>query len=180
MATKIRVYSAVSLDGFLAGENDELDWLGDSDAEIQGDPGTIDFPSLLNQTGSMLMGRRTFDIVRSFAGPWPYGELPVLVATHRSIEECPRNIRPVSGNIAALCKQAVSEAGDLDVYLDGGELISQALDADLVDEMVLTIVPVFLGRGIPLYKGAGRPRFSIDRSGTFGKMIQVVMTGEGI
>jgi dihydrofolate reductase len=179
MTNKIRVYCAISLDGFLAGEADELDWLGEPDPNIQGEPGTIDFTSFLAETGAMLMGRRTFDVVWGFDGPWPYGELPVLVATNRALDPPLPTVRPVKGDMVSLCAEARVVAGDKHVTLDGGALITQALDANLVDEMVLTIVPVLLGRGIRLYQGSERHHVRMERVVRFGDMVQVFMARPG-
>lgn len=172
----VRVYSAVSLDGFLAGENDDLSWLEGSPAVVQGAPDTMSFEQMMARSGSMLMGRRTFDVVQGFDVDWPYGDVPVLVATNRPIASAPPTVRPVQGTIRELCSQALQMASGRDVYLDGGGLIGQALDANLIDEMVLTIVPVMLGRGVPLYQGDDRPRMTFASSGAYGDMLQVRLT----
>ena len=57
------------------------------------------------------------------------------------------------GNIRDLCEQAKQVAGHKNVYVDGGDVITQALDAGCVDELILTVVPVLLGQGVPLYRG---------------------------
>jgi dihydrofolate reductase len=62
----------------------------------------------------------------------------------------------VEGPIEALIAQARVAAGDKDVYVDGGDVIRQALDAGLVDELTVSIVPIVLGRGAPLFAGAKR------------------------
>ena len=63
------------------------------------------------------------------------------------------NIRPVTRDIAQMVKYARDAAGGKDVYLDGGDLIRQALDAGLVDDLVVTLVPVLLGEGHTLFAG---------------------------
>lgn len=176
MSATITVYSAVSMDGYLAGESDELDWLGDPGEEIEREEGTLGFEEMLAQTGAMIMGRRTFDVVRGFGGRWPYEGSPVLVATHREIEDPPGGVRPIEGTIQDICLQAAQVAGDAPrIYIDGGALISQALEADLIDEMILTIVPIFLGHGIALYQGEEHQRMSFVRSGVYGDFLQVFL-----
>ncbi len=103
----------------------------------------------------MLMGRRTFDVVNGFDVPWPYGETPVLVATTRPLDPNVPTARAVGGDIADLVAEAKRVAAGRDVYLDGGELIREALDADLVDEITVTMIPVVLGAGRPLFAGVG-------------------------
>ena len=152
-APRVRAFLAASLDGFLAGDRDDLSWLPQptDDASGHGDGG---FGAFLAGTGVMLMGRRTYDVVSGFEGPWPYGDLPVLVATHRPLQAVVPTVRPVAGTVAELLAAARAAAGDRDVYVDGGVLVRAALDAGLLDELTVTIVPVILGGGIPLGAGA--------------------------
>lgn len=177
--TKVCVYCAVSLDGFIAGPDDDLGWLGEPDPEVSGDDGTIGFDAFMEQTGAMLMGRRTFDVVAGFGGAWPYGSTPVLVATTRPLPDAPPSVSPCQGDIRDLCEQARRIAADRTVYLDGGAVISQALDAGCVDELILTVVPVLLGDGIPLYRGSRLQRFELRSVGRFGEMSQVRLTPLG-
>jgi len=67
-------------------------------------------------------------------------------------------------------------AGRRSVYVDGGGIISQALDADCVDEMILTVVPVLLGKGVPLYGGDQRHRFDSQYLGKLGATMQLRLT----
>ena len=145
---RVRVFIASSLDGFIAGPNDELDWLSNRE-------GVDDtFTPFFQQVGAMLMGRRTFDVISGFEGEWPYGETPVLVATTRPMSTARPFVRPVMGSIGELVEEAKREAGDRDVYIDGGALIRSALDADLIDEVTVTVIPIVLGAGVPLFAGA--------------------------
>jgi len=153
--SKTRVFVGASLDGFIAGPNDELDWLSGGDAQGQGEA-QKSFASFFAEIGAVLMGRRTYDVVCGFQGPWPYGETPMLIATSRSLEAKRPSVRAVSGSIAELVERAKQAAGDRHVYVDGGKLIRSALDAGLIDEITVTIVPVVLGAGIPLFAGATR------------------------
>lgn len=153
----LRVYIACSLDGFIAGAGDDLSWLpqgggGAGDRET----GALGFAEFMSAVGALLMGRRTYDVVAGFGGEWPYGEVPVLVATHRPLEAVAPTVRGVSGDIAQVVEAARREAGDRDVYLDGGALIRQALDAGLVDDLVVTMVPVILGEGHALFAGTAK------------------------
>jgi dihydrofolate reductase len=152
---KTRVFVGASLDGFIAGPNDELDWLSGGGSAGQGEARQA-FASFFAQIGAVLMGRRTYDVVCGFDGPWPYGDTPMLIATSRPFEPKRASVRAEGGSIAELVERAKQAAGDRDVYVDGGKLIRSALDAGLVDEITVTIVPVVLGSGIPLFAGAAR------------------------
>ena len=166
IASRICVYIACSLDGFIAGPEGDLSWLPG------GDPGTdtaeapdptgpprperddpLEYEDFIASVGAILMGRTTYDAVSSFDFSWPYGDLPVLVATTKPLASHPRTVRAVSGDISTLIRAARTAAGGADVYLDGGNLIRQALDAELIDEMVVTFVPVTLGSGHALFAG---------------------------
>jgi dihydrofolate reductase len=178
VVSKIQVYCAVSLDGFIAGPDDDLSWLGESGPEQVGDPGTVSFREFMEQVGAMLMGRRTFDVVTGFGGDWPYGSVPVFVATSRPLTESPTTVSTCHGNIRELCEQAKQVAGDKNVYVDGGNVITQALDAGCVDELILTVVPVLLGQGVPLYRGKQLQRFNGEFTGRLGEMMQIKLTRE--
>ncbi|MEZ4266838.1 MAG: dihydrofolate reductase family protein [Myxococcota bacterium] len=176
---KVQVYCAVSLDGFIAGEGDDLSWLGEPEPEPAREPGTVGFAEFMAQTGAMLMGRRTFDVVKGFGGEWAYGGVPVFVATTRALGEAPATVSAVRGGIDALCERAKAVAGEKNVYVDGGALITQALDAGCVDELILTVVPVLLGRGTALYQGTRLQRFDAEPLGRFGTMMQTRLTRAG-
>jgi dihydrofolate reductase len=144
---RVRVYIATSIDGFIAGPDDDLSWLdgADPDAEqAQGvthsDPGALDDEEFIGGVGALLMGRRAYDVVRGFDVPWPYGERPVLVATRRPLDsDPPPTVGAVEGSITELIESAKEAAGEHDVYLDGGMLIRQAAEAKLIDELTITI-----------------------------------------
>lgn len=153
--TRVRVYMACSLDGFIAGPQDDLSFLEPPTPAPDLAPppsGALEFDAFMAQVGAMLMGRRTYDVVTGM-GVWPYGDTPVLVATHRELSPPAKPVRAVTGDIHSLISQAKKAAGDRDVYLDGGALIRQALDGGLVDELCLTWVPILLGKGIRLFDG---------------------------
>lgn len=148
---KVRVYMACSLDGFIAGPNDELDWLNDPETTgATEDSEALQFDAFMAQIGAMLMGRRTHDVVLGMDA-WPYGETPVLVATTRELTPAAPTVRAVSGTIDDLVDRALAIAGGKDVYLDGGDVIRQALNAGRVDELCITLVPILLGEGIRLF-----------------------------
>lgn len=169
MTNRVRAFLAMSLDGFIAGPNDELDWLPG-----HGEGAEDTFTPFFEEIGAMLMGRRTFDVVSGFAGEWPYGQTPVLVATSRPLEARRPSVRRVHGPIHEMVEEARRAAGGRDVYIDGGTLFRSALEADLVDELTVTLVPVVLGAGIPLFGGTSRKKVSLVSTREIGAgMVQL-------
>ena len=157
--SRVRVYVACSLDGFIAAADaHDLSWLPEPS-----DPSDdFGFAAFYEQIGAMLMGRNTYDVVAGFGSEqWMYGDRPVLVATRRPLEPLRDTVGTVSGPIDELIAKAKEAAGDRDVYIDGGDLIRQALDAGLVDELTITVVPVVIGAGSPLFAGV-RQRHSFE------------------
>ncbi|MBK8207101.1 MAG: dihydrofolate reductase [Planctomycetes bacterium] len=147
---RVRGFLAMSLDGFIAGPNDEIDWLNVAD-------GSEDtFTPFFKQIGALLMGRRSYDVASGFDGPWPYGDTPVLVATHRDLKPKAPSVSACAGTIAELVTKAKATSAPKDVYIDGGQIVRQALDAGLVDEITVTLIPTVLGKGIALFHGVER------------------------
>ena len=100
----------------------------------------------------MVMGRATFETVVGFDIDWPYKK-PVFVVSS-TLTEIPEKYRGkahlVKGSLTEILKQ-IHEKGCYRLYIDGGKLIQSFLKEDLIDEMVITIIPVVLGGGIPLF-----------------------------
>lgn len=169
----IRVYIACSLDGFIAGPDNDLSWLPGPD-DVPPAPGEgLSYEAFMADVGAMLMGRTTYDVVRGFGGEWPYDK-PIVVATRRVLTDAPAGVQAGNGGIDALLDQAVALADGRDVYVDGGSLVRQALDAGRVDELVITTVPTVLGAGASLFGGlAQRHAFERVRVTPFGpQMVQ--------
>ena len=152
---KIRVYMACSMDGYIAGPNNDLRWLNCDHSragDLSNNPNFLQFDQFINEVGCLLMGRTTYNVIEAM-GQWVYGDVPVLVATHTPIKNpVASNVSSISGSINELITQAKSKAGSKDVYLDGGNLIQQAFSASLVDEITLTYIPIILANGLRLFE----------------------------
>lgn len=156
------IFLAVSSDGFIAAEDNNLEWFPTAEPAEGQDTG---FDDLLARSSCLLMGRGTYDAVRK-SGFWPY-ELPIFVATHRPLDEDhPDNVQAISGTLkemlAALSEDDTLPAGD--IYLDGPELIAEAIKKGLVDQATLTCVPAVLGKGKPMPELNDGPRQSQETS----------------
>lgn len=146
------VFIATSLDGFIAREGGEIDWLpvGDQDGGAEEDHG---YTALFESVDALVMGRNTYDLVRSFGGAWPYGKKPIRVITTRGVEippEIRETVRQVSGTPTQIVQELADE-GLTRLYVDGGVTIQSFLAEGLIDRMIITRVPVLIGRGIPLF-----------------------------
>ena len=165
------MFIATSIDGFIAGPGGDLSWLpepsGDSVSDDHG------YSAFMADVGAMLMGRNTYDTVVGFGVAWPY-TVPVLVASSRTVSPAHESVRGVAGDIAALIEDARATAAGRDVYIDGGAVIRQACDAGLIDEMIISIVPVVLGAGAPLFTGVEqRRRFELVSHVAFADLLQL-------
>ncbi len=151
MAGRIRVFIATSLDGFIAGPGNDLSWLPTPE------PGGEDYgyAAFMSETAAILMGRTTYDVVMAMEGDqWFYGETPVFVVTSRPLENARETVHAVSGDATDLVAAVQAQVGDGGIYVDGGTVIRSLLDAGLVDQVIVTVIPVILGAGAPLFAGA--------------------------
>lgn len=156
------IYIATSLDGFIATNDGGLDWLDEIPNSEKSDIGYAEFMSGID---AILMGRRTFEKVLTF-GLWPY-EKPVYVLSKSKVDvpkELESKVKAITGNPKELVDQ-LKELGHQNLYVDGGITIQGFLEEDLIDEMIITRVPILLGNGIPLFgKLTKRLYFSHERT----------------
>ncbi|EMD1715685.1 MULTISPECIES: dihydrofolate reductase family protein [Providencia] len=150
------IYIATSLDGYIADANNQLDWLFSIPNPDQNDMGFSDF---MQRIDAVVMGRTTFETVCGFDGEWPYDK-PVFVLSN-SIREIPvkligKAVHLVRGEIKDVIS-SIHCAGFKTLYIDGGSVAKQCLAEDLIDEMIITIVPILLGDGIPLFGNMKKP-----------------------
>ena len=146
------VYIATSLDGFIARKDGGMDWLDEANAIVpQGED--LGFQAFIDSVDAMIMGRKTYEMVLSFDIPWPYGRRPVAVLSRGSISfppGVPDTVTHSSGPPRDLLKR-LSDDGAQHVYVDGGTTIQGFLAEGLVDEITVTVIPIVLGDGIPLF-----------------------------
>lgn len=166
------VYVGLTIDGFLARPDGALDFLP-TPSDPNEDFGFADF---LASVDVVVMGRKTFDQVAAFVEdgvPWPYAGKPVYVvsrtmrqedippetlAAARASDENKETKISVSAaspaeTLRVVARETRKRKGSrpLRAYVDGGSIVRALLEEDLVDEMVLTTVPVLIGRGAPLF-----------------------------
>jgi len=145
---RIKLYIACSLDGFIARENGSIDWITEYENNPETDYGYSEFYA---SVGTVLMGRKTYEQVLDF-GDWPYGEKKAYVFT-RQEEPLRRekNVEFISVDIEEFARR-LKENTEEDIWLIGGsQIIKVFLEEDLVQDLIIFVVPVILGSGIPLF-----------------------------
>ncbi|WP_152286605.1 dihydrofolate reductase family protein [Flavicella marina] len=149
MKTKNIVYIAKSIDGYIAGPNGELDWLQTVPNPTNDDMGFYEF---MEPIDALIMGRNTYEMVASFEGPWPYSKHVFVLSN--SLKKIPENLSDkvslVSGTITEVLKN-IHNKGFYKLYIDGGKTIQSFLKHDLIDELIISTIPIVLGKGIPLF-----------------------------
>ena len=149
---KTQYYTASSLDGFIAGPNDSLDWLFPL-----GDIDDTSYPTFIKDVGALAMGSSTYEwMLRNLVDkepqePWPYTQ-PTWVFTSRTLRKLDGvDIRFVKGDVRPVHREMAEVAAGKNVWVvGGGDLAGQFHDAGLLDEMFVQIGSVTLGDGKPL------------------------------
>lgn len=144
---KTIVYIGTSLDGFIARENGDIDWLVPySDNEVN-----LAYEEFIMRIDAIVIGRGTFEKVLTFP-IWPYQKKVFLLST--SLKQVPENLKDkvtlLSMQPAELVNN-LSGQGFTGIYVDGGKVIQGFLKEDLIDELIVSTVPVLIGSGIPLF-----------------------------
>ena len=162
MSLKCAVFIATSLDGFIARENGDLDWLPGGELPEEGvdegisgefqetdDGGYSDF---IKDVDTLVMGRGTYEKVLTF-GLWPYANLNVMVLSSNLIKfpDIVGEKVTSSSEIPQEIYSRLSGEGNKKLYIDGGKTIQRFIDAKLINEIIITQIPILIGTGISLF-----------------------------
>lgn len=151
MERKVKLFIAMSLDGFIAGKNDDISWL--SMVEKEGED--YGYAKFMESIDTYIIGRKTYDVILKMSG----GVLPQAVdykcyVISRQKQKEHNGIEFYSGEISQLIENIRSNPGK-DIYCDGGaEIINLLLAKNLIDECTISIIPIILGEGIKLFIGS--------------------------
>jgi dihydrofolate reductase len=163
---KVVVHRTISLDGFIAGVDDAMDWIFE---HVTSDGA----PEVIASTGAILAGRRTYEVGQRDAGKETgeaYGGAwsgPQYVLTHEPPENAPSDdVVFLTGGVREAVDTALRAAGGKNLEIFGGDLASQSLRLGLVDELLVHIVPVLLGDGTRLFSSPGGTRVALEALGT--------------
>lgn len=152
-------YAAMSLDGFIAEPEEKLEWLTAFEGPGYGGEmaGSVEdaYPAFMEGVGSLVMGSKTYEFM--LGETWPYGDMPAWVFTHRPLPliEGAGGLNFVAGSVAEIHEEMLAAAGGKDLWVvGGGDLASQFVEAGLLDLVRVTVVPLVLGAGLPLFAEA--------------------------
>lgn len=154
MATQY--FTAATLDGFIATEDDSLDWLFPL-----GDLNSTGYPEFIAQVGALAMGSTTYEwmlrhsdqVAKDTGSPWPYLQ-PTWVFTSRQLPTPSEtaDIRFVQGDVRPVHAEMLAAAAGVNIWIvGGGDLAGQFYDAGLLDELIILVGSVTLGKGKPLF-----------------------------
>lgn len=149
--SKIVLYIASSLDGYIARTDGSLDWLNNHPNPDNTDYGYGEF---LQSISAIVMGRITYEEVIKFGIPWPYKGIPTYVTTsNEQLDITTPDTHRYSGDLSEL-SDSLKKMTNNDIWLvGGGKLVTHFLNLNLIDRIILTIMPVLLGEGILLFPG---------------------------
>jgi len=158
---KVVVNRAMSLDGFTAGPGDAMDWVFDFIAPIESA-----FPEIMAATGAMLIGRRTYEVGKRMADDRSevtpaYDGGAQFVLTHKPPDPPDPGVTFLTGDIGEAVATARSAAGGKNLEILGADVAGQCLRRGLVDEILVYVLPVLLGDGIP-FSSPGLPRIDLE------------------
>lgn len=177
---KVGAGFSMSLDGFIAGPNDDVQrlfaWMtqGDTDLTLSTGDRDIDlevssksaefFEEMVRTTGAIVSGRRMFDVAGAWGGKHPLGA-PVFVVTHSVPQEWVKEGSPftfVTDGVESAVEQAKKVAGNKNVGVGGANITQQCIKLGLLDEIHIDLVPVLLGDGIRLFDHLGAAPIELE------------------
>lgn len=156
MSRKLILYIATSVDGYIAKSNDDLSFLN----SVQKEGEDYGYNQFIESVDTVIMGRKTYDWVMNAIGSSPHSDKATYVITHR---EKPSEGTTIyyTGDLKELVDKLKSENGK-NIYCDGGaQVVNELLKLELIDEIIISLVPVLLGEGIKLFNG-GIPEQNLE------------------
>ncbi len=164
--TEIKLFIAATIDGFIARDDGSLDWLDSLPNPNKIDHGYAEF---YKDIGTVVIGRKTYEEVLGFGVEWPYANCKTYVVTSKDNYRTQTENTEVINSISAQNIEVIKTASAKDIWVvGGGEIITGFLNYNLIDEVILCIIPVILGKGIPLFPNNPRETlFELKKSEQF-------------
>lgn len=152
MTRKVILFIAETLDGYIAEENGNIDYLIDNDF-TSGETNDREYEKLVKHVDTVVMGRKTYNQVANKLSPdsYPYDDFENYIMTRKPNDDV-GNIHFVDGDIIDLVKGLKKESSKKDIWIVGGSsIIAPLVNSDLIDIYQIGVVPIVLGSGIPLF-----------------------------
>lgn len=147
MDRKVILYIAASLDGYIAKPNDDLSFL----SIVQKDDEDYGYSVFINSVDTVISGRKTYDWVMKQVPVFPHADKNTFIIT-RNAKPSIGKVNFYSGSLKELISKLKSESGK-NIFIDGGaEIVHELLKENLIDEFIISIIPVLVGSGIKLFK----------------------------
>jgi dihydrofolate reductase len=144
---KVILFIAASIDGYIAGPGDDLGFL----SIVENDGQDYGYTAFIETVDTVILGRRTYDKVLSFGIPFPHADKETYVVT-RSPRASEGKVNFFTGNLDSLVKELKAGPGK-NIFVDGGaQVVHEMLRLDILDEMVISTIPVLVGDGIRLFQ----------------------------
>ena len=150
MSCRCRVFIATSLDGNIARKDGSIDWLTNFAPSSAGED--YGYSKFMKTVDTIIMGRKTYETAISFR-TWPYEGKRTIVLTRKGITIAKGLQKEVGGSSDSpkVVVEKLEAFGSSSIYVDGGQTIQSFLQAGLIDEMIITRIPILIGNGIPLF-----------------------------
>lgn len=172
---KIRLFIAMSLDGYIADRRGGVDWLQGQGNEEENIDSYAEFSKTVD---TVFLGWKTYHQIVTELSPeeWPYPDFTAYVFTHRQ-QASSEKIRFVNEDPVKLAKKLKEEDGK-DIWICGGaDLAGQFVDADLIDDYTITVIPTLLGSGVRLFEhGAREIKLKLLHTRSYNGMTDLVYT----
>jgi dihydrofolate reductase len=144
---KLFLYIAMSLDGFIARKDGNLDWL--NTVQMEGED--YGYNEFIQKIDTVILGRKTYEKVMTMVDVFPHEDKECYVWT-KELRTPKDNVIFYNGNLAELVTKLKTKEGK-HIFCDGGaEIIHELLSSNLIDEMIISIIPILLGDGVRLFK----------------------------
>jgi len=158
------LYIASSLDGYVARENGDIDWLPQSDAS--------GYNEFYNTIDVVIMGKTTYDQILTF-GEYPYKDKKSYVFTRNNSNARDENVEFVSDS-DEFGKDILPKLDGNIWLIGGGQIISTFVNHGIVDEIILSIVPIVIGKGIPLFQNIQKEtKLELVKTTNYDKLVEI-------
>jgi len=151
MMRDIILYTAASLDMYIARQDGDVSWLHSSEFKLPDED--YGYKEFYETTDTTLMGHNTLKVTLAFDIPFPYPDKSNYVFTRSETNQDTEHFQFIHGDIITFVRQLKKEKGKNIWLIGGSEINSMLLSHDLIDTMIITLIPMTLGAGIPLFSG---------------------------